>query len=173
MPGRISRPRYATAVRAGRSLAAAVLLAGLAACTGGTAPEEPAARERSAAPTPGGIPGEPAAQVTVGTDVEGGVLARWCTRGDCTRTAGAVPARYLRAEDTRLAVFALAVRPDRVSVVVRHERRGVAERARLKPGTLTPVYTADVPPGRYVLVLRAWWKGQEARWLFGLRVPPD
>ncbi|MBI4728621.1 MAG: hypothetical protein HY775_03860 [Acidobacteria bacterium] len=151
-------------------VAAAVLVAGTAACSGGRA----AGGDVSGSPRASQatrLSGAPAAQLFAGTkrgsDMADGAVASFCVRGRCARAA-ARPRRVLTTIPGGFLMFTIGVRPTAARVEVR-PATGAGSSSALAPST-SMAFRAPEETGRYTVALVARWKDSEARWVFALLV---
>jgi hypothetical protein len=155
-------------------ITAVVLCAVLGACTGDRSGSLPVAEPSTSRTSVARVTKEepPPAQLQVGTEVVHGVLSRYCEGERCDADAGARPSRELLANEQGLLLFVLKRTPRTARVeVFRPKTAEPVLRRGLHAGTPTVAVHEDLEPGRYLVKLTTTWKGHEASWVFGLKVP--
>lgn len=155
-------------------IAAALVVAGLVACTGGgpsatpSSPSDPRASRRTVRAA--ADPELRTARMQVATVWRDGGLASFCRAEECTEDPSVRPDGFARAERSEVVAFFVARRPTGAEVsFTRAGSRKVVWTARPHLATFMAV-EHRLPPGRYLVTLTARWGAREARWLFGLRV---
>jgi hypothetical protein len=110
------------------------------------------------------------ARLQIGSDAEPGVLTSWCAGSRC-QTDTAKPSRYLKGTPDGVLLFQTASQPLTASAVITKRGGSVpSKQGALIPGTLM-AFPAVLPRGRYLVTLRAHWRGIDAKWVFGLSGP--